>query len=58
MKMNIEMFTNIERTHYGFAIWDGIKNLHESECIYSKEIAESIVKDLENALSKLEIKCT
>ena len=54
--MNIELYTNMERTHYGFAIWSGINKIHESECLYSKEMAESIVKDLENALSKLEIK--
>lgn len=38
---------------YGYAIWEGINKLHESEAIYTQEIAEIIGLNVAMALNEL-----
>ena len=38
---------------YGYAIWEGINKLHESEAIYTREIAEIIGLNVSIALNDL-----
>ena len=44
---------NKEGGPYGYAIWEGINKLHESEAIYTKEIAEIIGLNVVMALNEL-----
>ena len=43
---NVQVYSNFERTLFGYEIWDGNRKVCESECCYSKDDALKMTEEL------------